>query len=105
MAKIKVLESNITILKDDYISLTDMVRNIENGLVLIEKWLRNKNTIEFLGIWEEMYNADFNSPEFEGIKNEAGYIASHEANYDFIVYDNLSNSSKNSLKTAGEIDG
>ena len=39
---------------------------------LIEKWLRNKNTIEFLGIWEEMYNPDFNSPEFEGIKNTAG---------------------------------
>lgn len=56
----------------DYISLTDMVRNMENGLVLIEKWLRNKNTIEFLGIWEEMYNPNFNSPEFEGIKNEAG---------------------------------
>lgn len=56
----------------DYISLTDMVRNIENGLALIEKWLRNKNTIEFLGIWEEMYNPTFNSPEFEGIKNEAG---------------------------------
>jgi hypothetical protein len=49
-----------------------MVRNIENGLALIEKWLRNKNTIEFLGIWEEMYNPDFNSPEFEGIKNAAG---------------------------------
>lgn len=44
----------------------------ENGGALIEKWLRNKNTIEFLGIWEEMYNPDFNSPEFEGIKNEAG---------------------------------
>ena len=44
-----------------------MVRNIENGLALIEKWLRNKNTIEFLGIWESMYNPDFNSPEFEGI--------------------------------------
>lgn len=56
----------------DYISLTDMVRNIENGLALIEKWLRNKNTIEFLGIWEEMYNPDFKSPEFEGIKNQAG---------------------------------
>ncbi len=56
----------------DYISLTDMVRNIENGLALIEKWLRNKNTIEFLGVWEEMYNPNFNSPEFEGIKNEAG---------------------------------
>lgn len=50
-----------------------MVRNIENGSALIEKWLRNKNTIEFLGIWEEMYNPDFNSPEFEGIKNEAGF--------------------------------
>ena len=56
----------------DYISLTDMVRNIENGLALIEKWLRNKNTIEFLGIWEEMYNPNFNSPEFGGIKNAAG---------------------------------
>ena len=49
-----------------------MVRDIENGLVLIEKWLRNKNTIEFLGIWEEIYNPGFNSPEFEGIKNQAG---------------------------------
>ena len=49
-----------------------MVRNIENGLALIEKWLRNKNTIEFLGIWEGMYNPNFNSPEFEGIKNMAG---------------------------------
>ena len=38
----------------------------------IEKWLRNKNTIEFLGIWEEMYNSNFNSTEFGGIKNEAG---------------------------------
>ena len=75
MAKITVQNAEITILTyddKDYISLTDMVRNIENGLALIEKWLRNKNTIEFLGIWEEMYNPDFNSPEFEGIKNEAG---------------------------------
>lgn len=75
MAKITVQNAEITVLNiedKDYISLTDMVRNIENGLSLIEKWLRNKNTIEFLGIWEEMYNPNFNSPEFEGIKNEAG---------------------------------
>ncbi|MCI0501144.1 MAG: KilA-N domain-containing protein [Epsilonproteobacteria bacterium] len=71
--KIIVQEQLISIIEDDYISLTDMVKNIENGLVLIEKWLRNKNTIEFLGIWEEIYNTNFNSPEFEGIKNEAGY--------------------------------
>ena len=75
MAKILVNDTEITILEideKDYISLTDMVKGIENGLALIEKWLRNKNTIEFLGIWEEMYNPSFNSPEFEGIKNAAG---------------------------------
>ena len=75
MAKIVVDNAEITILEineKDYISLTDMVRNIDNGLALIEKWLRNKNTIEFLGIWEGMYNPNFNSPEFEGIKNMAG---------------------------------
>ena len=75
MAKITVNGTDVTIISiddKDYISLTDMVRSIENGLSLIEKWLRNKNTIEFLGIWEEMYNPDFNSPEFEGIKNDAG---------------------------------
>ena len=75
MSKINVEGSEISIIAiddKDYISLTDMVRNIENGLALIEKWRRNKNTREFLGIWEEMYNPDFNSLEFEGIKNEAG---------------------------------
>jgi len=77
MAKkiIEVQGSAITILagkEEDFISLTDMVRNLDNGLALIEKWLRNKNTIEFLGIWEEIYNPAFNSPEFEGIKNQAG---------------------------------
>ncbi len=46
-----------------------MVKNIENGLSLIEKWLRNKNKIEFLGICEIMYNKNFNSLEFERIKN------------------------------------
>lgn len=75
MAKISVQEADISIIQyneSDYISLTDMVKPIENGSALIEKWLRNKNTIEFLGIWEDMYNPAFNSPEFEGIKNQAG---------------------------------
>ena len=76
VSKINVEGSEISIIaidNRDCISLTDMVRNVENGVALIEKWLRNKNTIEFLGIWEEMYNANFNSTEFEGIKNEAGF--------------------------------
>jgi hypothetical protein len=75
MPKMEVQGQEIAVIStdaQDYISLTDMVKNIENGLSLIEKWLRNKNTIEFLGIWEEIYNPDFNSPEFEGIKNQAG---------------------------------
>ena len=73
--KINVQGKEVTIIThcaEDYISLTDMVRGAENGLALIEKWLRNKNTIEFLGIWEEINNPAFNSPEFEGIKNQAG---------------------------------
>ena len=49
-----------------------MVRNFEDGIVLIEKWLRNKHTIEFIGIWEQINNPVFNFPEFGGIKNEAG---------------------------------
>lgn len=61
-----------TIDDSDYISLTDMVRDSEDGVKLIEKWMTNKNTIEFLGIWEQINNPDFNSPEFVGIKNEAG---------------------------------
>jgi KilA-N domain. len=75
MAKIIVKDIEVTVISiedSDYISLTDMVKTTGNGLSLIEKWLRNKNTIEFIGIWEEMYNPAFNSPEFEGIKNSAG---------------------------------
>jgi hypothetical protein len=54
------------------ISLTDMVRNFDGGGALIEQWLKNKDTVLFLGVWEQINNPDFNSLEFEGIKNEAG---------------------------------
>ena len=56
----------------DYISLTDMVRNFDGAGALIEQWLKNKDTILFLGVWERINNPHFNSPEFEGIRNEAG---------------------------------
>ena len=58
--------------QEDYISLTDMVRNFEGTGALIEQWLKNKDTVLFLGVWEQLNNPDFNSIEFEGIKNEAG---------------------------------
>lgn len=56
----------------DYICLTDMVKGIENGPSLIEKWLRNKNTIEFLGIWESLNNPDFNIDAFNEIMSMSG---------------------------------
>lgn len=57
----------------DFISLTDMVRQSENGSTVIDNWLRNKNTLEFLSVWEEIYNPAFNSLEFEEIKKDAGF--------------------------------
>ncbi len=60
--------------KDDFFSLTDIAIkfNAENANSLVINWMRNRNTIEFLGVWEQLYNPDFNSIEFDRIKNEAG---------------------------------
>jgi hypothetical protein len=72
---IEVQGTDITVLSKehgDYISLTDMVRNFEGGSALIEQWLKNKDTVLFLGVWEQIHNPGFNSLEFEGIRNEAG---------------------------------
>ena len=67
--KVQDVEINIRVINEaDYISLTDMTINQEEGSRLIEKQLTNKNTIEYLGVWEELSNPNFNSPEFEGIK-------------------------------------
>ena len=71
MAKNKDQNTEVTVITyndKDYISLTDMVRNMENGPALIEKWLRNKNTVEFLGIWEERYNPDLIPPNSRELK-------------------------------------
>lgn len=74
-ATINVQGSEITVItreEEDYISLTDMVRNFDGGPALIEQWLKNKDTVLFLGVWERLNNPSFNSLEFEGIRNEAG---------------------------------
>jgi hypothetical protein len=73
--KVQVQGIDITVDKrgsEDFISLSDIASGFEGGSALIEKWIRNKNTIEFLAVWEQINNPSFNSPEFEGIKNEAG---------------------------------
>lgn len=60
--------------KQDYLSLTDIAKrfNTENPSMLITNWMRSRDTIEFLGVWEQMYNQDFNLIEFDKIRNEAG---------------------------------
>jgi hypothetical protein len=58
----------------DFISLTDIARHrdAERSDYIIQNWMRNRNTIEFLGIWEQLNNPAFNSIEFDGIRNQAG---------------------------------
>jgi hypothetical protein len=60
--------------KDEYISLTGIARyrDAERSDYILQNWLRTKSTIEFVGLWEQFNNPDFNSIEFDGIKNQAG---------------------------------
>jgi len=74
MAKIEVKGTEISIISHnqiDYISLTDMLK-AKDGDFFISDWLRNRNTVEFLGIWEQIYNPAFNYGEFAIIKSQAG---------------------------------
>ncbi|MFH0701051.1 MAG: KilA-N domain-containing protein [Candidatus Woesearchaeota archaeon] len=61
----------ITLEDEDYISITDMLKAKE-GDFFISDWLRNRNTVEFLGIWEKIYNPNFNYGEYAIIKSKAG---------------------------------
>ncbi len=60
-----------TINEEDYISLTDMMK-AKDGNFFVTDWLRNRNTLEYLGAWESMFNPDFNYGEFAIIKSNAG---------------------------------
>ena len=75
--KIEVKGTEITVQSTnavDYISLTDIARfkDAKRTDYIIQNWLRNRNTIEFLGIWEKLNNVNFNPIEFEGFRNRAG---------------------------------
>ena len=69
-ASVAVLSEN----RQDFISLTDIARfkNPERSDDLVRNWLRNRNTVEFLGIWETLHNPSFNSVEFDGIRIQTG---------------------------------
>ncbi len=73
MARMEVLDASVTVIgmkKEDYISLTDIAKHKSpsDANEIIRNWLRNRNTIEYLGIWEKIYNPDFKPVEFDGFK-------------------------------------
>ncbi len=77
MAKIEVIKKEIAVHtwdEEDYICITDIAKykNSDRTDDLIRNWLRNRNTIEFLSIWEHLNNPDFNSVEFDGFRKQAG---------------------------------
>lgn len=61
--------------RDDFLSLTDIakIKDSDNPRYIIQNWLRNRNTIEFLGVWETLYNPNFNRVEFDTFRSEAGH--------------------------------
>lgn len=73
--EITVLEKEIHINKDDYFSLTDIAKykNPEAPADVVKNWLRRKDTIEFIGLWEKLNNPNFNVVEFDQFKTEAGH--------------------------------
>ena len=66
--QITVLGKKISVDKNDYISITDMLK-AKDGDFFVSDWLRNRNTVEYLGIWECIHNPDFNYGEFAIIKS------------------------------------
>ena len=60
--------------ENEFLSLTDIAkyRNEDDPRFVIQNWMRNRNTIEFLAVWEILHNPDFNRVQFEAVKNEAG---------------------------------
>ena len=74
MTKLTVQDTVINLINvngNDYICLTDMLR-AKDGDFFITDWLRNRNTLEYIGIWENVYNPNFNYGEFAIIKSQAG---------------------------------
>ena len=77
--KIDVQETTVTVFsvnEEDYISLTDIARHKSNDpFIVVCNWMRNRNTIEYLGLWETLYNPDFKPIEFDRFRMEAGLNA------------------------------
>ena len=73
--KIIVLDQEIHINKDDYFSLTDIAKykNPEDPRFVIQNWMRRIDTIQYIGLWEQLNNPNFNRVEFDTFRSEAGH--------------------------------
>ena len=90
MSKIEVMDTEISIQKvngEDYISLTDMLK-AKDGAFFIADWLRNRNTLEYIGIWEKVYNPNFNYGEFATITNQSGLNSFKISVKEFVAHTN-----------------
>ena len=90
MAKITVKDTDVSVVKingEDYICLTDMVK-AKDGDFFVTDWLRTRNTLEFLGVWEKVYNPHFNYGEFAIIRNQAGLNSFKISVKDFVAKTN-----------------
>jgi hypothetical protein len=103
MAKNKIIqvkETSVNVLMEDagdFISLTDMLK-AKDGDFFISDWLRNRNTVEFLGIWESVNNPNFNYGEFAIIRSQAGLnyykLSVKESINAMLIYNGLSQSQR-----------
>ena len=97
--KLKIQEQEITVQNSslgEFISLTDMLK-AKDGDFFISDWLRNRNTVEFLGVWESINNPVFNYGEFAIIKSKAGLN-----NYKLSVKEWISKTNAIGLKASSE---
>ncbi len=94
MAKITIKNTEVTVVTiddEEYLCLTDMIK-AKDGDFFVTDWLRNRNTLEYIGIWEQINNPDFNYGEFATIRNNTG-------NKNLIDRESLQFTTNHSLKT------
>ena len=90
MAKITVQNTDIRLTvvnQEDYLCLTDMIK-VKDGDFFVTDWLRNRNTLEYIGIWEKVYNPHFNYGEFATIKSQSGLNSFKISVGDFVAKTN-----------------
>ena len=85
--------------ENDYICLTDMARYKDKQRTdyIIQNWLRSRSTIEYLGVWEQLHNPNFNPIEFDGFRNQAGLHS-----FSLVRYDVLHRMAEEQLKVLNE---